>query len=234
MSEDKKPEKIRIDEILEEGGDTSAGLGEIEVLDPGAPAPPESREPQRRASTAGAAGRSVEPASDEELAAARSERDKYHDLWIRSRADFDNLLKRIEREREQERGLAEAALVKEMLPVVDNLDRALEQAPRDDPFRDGVALIHRQMKECLLRAGLEPIEAVGEPFDPLYHEAVAGEATTRLPHNTVIEEAQKGYRFKGRVMRHALVKVALNPGEKNTQGAADEAGGVNPGDEESG
>ncbi len=208
MTDDTRgPDKIRIEDVL--GPSEEDPPEEIEVLDGTA------REASESASAA-------EGASFEQLTAARAETETYRDLYLRSRADLDNLRKRMEREREQEQAQAGAALAKDLLPALDNLGRALESAPAGDPFAEGVVLIERQLREALRRAGLEPIEAVGEPFDPVYHEAVMTEPTTRLPAGTVLEEAQKGYTFRGRVLRPALVKVAVQP-EAPPAGAPPEA-----------
>jgi molecular chaperone GrpE len=94
----------------------------------------------------------------------------------------------------------------------------LSSAPGGDPFRDGVALIHKQLFEALERAGLEVLPAQGEPFDPLYHEAVAAEPTDQCTPNMVLEEIQKGYRVSGRVLRPAIVKVSAPARETEVRG----------------
>lgn len=205
--DEKKPEKIDIADFLAPSKPGTADAGEVELLDPGTGAPMRHA-PARTADTARGA-----EASSEQVTAAVAERDKYHDLWIRARADFENFRKRIEREREEERAQAGASLVREVLPVLDNLERALAGAAEGEAFRDGVALIWRQLKDCLTRAGLEPIEAVGTTFNPVYHEAVVTERTDRFEPNRILEEVQKGYMFRGRVLRPSLVKVAVKPEE---------------------
>ena len=204
---EKKPEKIDIADFLGPSASGATDTGEIELLDPGTGAPMR-QQPARSTETAGEAG-----VSPEQATSALAERDKYHDLWIRGRADFENFRKRIEREREEERSQAGASLVREVLPVLDNLERALAGAPEGEPFRDGVALIWRQLKDCLTRAGLEPIDALGATFNPVYHEAVVTERTDRFEPNRILDEIQKGYMFRGRVLRPSLVKVAVKPEE---------------------
>jgi molecular chaperone GrpE len=204
---EKKPEKIDIADFLGPSAPGATDSGEIELLDPGTGAPMR-HQTTRTAETASDPG-----LSGEQVAAALAEKDKYHDLWIRGRADFENFRKRIEREREEERAQAGASLVREILPVLDNLERALNGAPEGEPFRDGVALIWRQLKDCLTRAGLEPIEALGATFNPVYHEAVVTERTNRFEPNMILDEIQKGYMFRGRVLRPSLVKVAVKPEE---------------------
>jgi molecular chaperone GrpE len=132
---------------------------------------------------------------------------------IRLQADFENLRKRIDRERDDYHRHATASLVLRLLPTIDNFERALAGetvAETYDPFRDGVSLIYRQMLEELRREGLRPVDAVGHPFDPERHEAVATDATSSEPPNTVLEEFQRGYFFGDRLLRPALVRVSVD------------------------
>lgn len=201
----KRPEKIDLNEVLGSGQDEGESP-EVEVLDTGAGSAPTPGE------------------TSSALAEMRAERDRYHDQWVRARADFENFRKRIDRERAEERSQAGAAIARDVLPVLDNLERALANASEGDPFRDGVALIQRQLRDALTRAGLEPIETVGEMFDPVFHEAVVTERTSRFEPNRVLEEIQRGYLFRGRVLRPALVKVAVSPAEQAEQGRHDDGG----------
>jgi len=207
---EKKPEKIDVTEFLGSEAQGAGDSSEIELLDPSTGAPAR-RDP----------GGHHAAGSAEDLSAAMGEREKYYDLWIRSRADFENFKKRIERERSEERAQAGASLIRDILPVLDNLERALGPTIEGDPFREGVALIYRQLRDCLQRAGVEPIESVGNQFDPIYHEAVITERTDRFDPNMVMEEIQRGYKLKGRVLRPALVKVAVKP-EANVSGPGTE------------
>jgi molecular chaperone GrpE len=212
-NEKKKPKKLDISDILDEAEPGRSDSGEIELLDPGTGAPMSDDAPR------GDAGSTT---SGPDAAVALAEREKYYDLWVRARADFENLKKRIDRERDEERTQAGAALVKDLLPVLDNLERALAGVAPGDPFRDGVALIARQLAEALQRAGLATIDALGTTFNPLYHDAVVTERTSRFEPNRVLEEFQKGYTFRGRVVRPALVRVAVKPdaetGERGSGG----------------
>jgi molecular chaperone GrpE len=198
---DKVPEKIDLNEIL--GEDAATGGEEIEVLDAFDDEMPDERPAARPDPHPPAPVAAVERASHGEGA------DPYKDLWIRARADFENFRKRIEREREEEATQAGAALVRDLLPVLDNLQRALEKAPPGDSFAEGVVLIHKQLQDALFRAGLRPIKAAGEPFDPAYHEAVVTESTDAFESNHVLAEIQPGYTFRGRVVRPSLVKVSV-------------------------
>jgi molecular chaperone GrpE len=135
------------------------------------------------------------------------------DRLLRLKADFDNLRKRIEREQEEFRNVATSRLVTALLPVLDNLERAIASAGSEGgeaSLRVGVELIHRQLLDVLRKEGLRPVDAVGQPFDPMIHEAVATDETPGYPPNTVIEEVQRGFFIHDRLLRPALVKVSLN------------------------
>lgn len=225
----RKPDKIDMEDVLGGGTDAEPEPGDIEILDPGADA---TTEPVPRASMPPAGSPGSQTSPGEELAAALAERDKYYDQWVRARADFENFRKRIDREREEEKRQAGAALARDLLPVLDNLERALAGPSEGAAFREGVALIHRQLRDALSGAGLEPIEALGETFNPVFHEAVATERTDRFEANRVIEEVRKGYTFRNRVLRPSLVKVAVAPetaAEKGETGAGSAGGPVGSG-----
>ncbi len=133
----------------------------------------------------------------------------YFQRLARVQADFENYRRRINREREEWFKYASQPLVAELLSVLDNFERAL--AARDqDPAQvvAGVEMIYRQLKEILAKEGLAPVPAVNEPFDPAKHEAIIQEETDAYPDNTVIEELRRGYYFKDRLLRPAMVKVA--------------------------
>jgi molecular chaperone GrpE len=138
----------------------------------------------------------------------RRERDALQDRMLRTAADFDNYRKRMDRER---RDLAEQTAgeaIKDLLPIIDNLERALQAAAEDDPLRKGVELIHKQMLEILRRRGVTPIEALGADFDPNVHEAVTQEESAQHREGEVMEELQRGYKVGDRLLRPAMVKVA--------------------------
>lgn len=151
-------------------------------------------------------------ALERELVEARREKDRCHDLWLRSQADLENFRKRTEREAEQRRDTDAARLVGRMLPVLDNLERALRaRGEAADPLWSGVALVHQQMLDLLGREGLVAVESVGRPFDPRHHEAVEMVPAPAAAAGSVIEEMQKGYLFRDRLIRPALVRVAAGP-----------------------
>jgi len=128
-------------------------------------------------------------------------------------ADFEGLRRRVEREREAHERQAAARLIERLLPVLDNFERALggAQGTPGASFRDGIALIFRQLLDELRKEGLIAVDTVGEPFDPQVHEAVAAEHASELPPHTVVEELQRGYLLHDRLLRPALVKVTLDP-----------------------
>lgn len=145
-------------------------------------------------------------------AGSRAEVPDDGELVARLAADFEALRRRVEREREAHERQAAARLIERLLPVLDNFERALggAQALPGPRFRDGIALIFRQLLDELRKEGLTAVDTVGEPFDPTLHEAVATEHASDLPPHTVVEELQRGYLLHDRLLRPALVKVTLD------------------------
>jgi molecular chaperone GrpE len=154
----------------------------------------------------------VEPV-ESEIERLQKEASAMRDLAQRKQAEFENYRKRMERERSDLSRYAGAEVVREILPVVDNLERALRAAPgsSDDQIRDGVAIILRQLQDILSRIGLSEIESLGKPFDPHVHEAVSQTETEEHPEGTVLDVFQRGYQFKDRLLRPAMVSVARRP-----------------------
>jgi molecular chaperone GrpE len=146
----------------------------------------------------------------DELVRVATERDEYLALAQRTQADFENYRKRVAREAAgaHERGVC--SLAKELLPALDNLDRALDAAATDDPLLDGVRLVRSELTAALARAGIESFDPLGEPFDPAVHEAVATaeQASGGQPGGTVVEVYQPGYRLGASILRPARVVVA--------------------------
>ena len=156
---------------------------------------------------------SEEPMSDlrAELAEANDRADKEHDAYLRALADFANYKRRTEEERASQRGFINEKLLLSLLPIVDNFERAVQSATTTkdlDKLLGGVELILRQLQEFLTREGVTPIDAVGQTFDPNFHNAVIRHETDEHPENTVVEELQKGYTLGDRVLRPTMVKVA--------------------------
>ena len=140
-----------------------------------------------------------------ELAAAREEVDRLR----RAAAEFDNLRKRADRERLESRWNTAAGPLREFLGVVDNLDRALEAEASADDLREGVEMIRRQMADLLRRFAVEPVEGTNAPFDPNVHQAVAREESADVDEPTVVQELQTGYTMESRLLRAAMVRVAV-------------------------
>lgn len=155
-----------------------------------------------------------EAASDDAPAGAAPVDDGYRDRYVRAIADFDNFRKRTEREKADFFRYAVASVLKDILPVLDNFDRALDHAAEGDEFHKGVLLIYRQLFEVLQRHGLKPIEDVGVPFDPNIHEAVIREEDPSVSNHTVVAVLQRGYFLHDRLLRPALVKVAVGGSER--------------------
>ena len=154
----------------------------------------------------------VQAAGDAVEAPQASPATDYRDQYHRLLAEFDNAKKRLERERLEAQRFGAERVVRELLPIVDSFDQALKtlaSADAKDPVVVGVKLIHRQLHDLLNREGVQPIESVGQPFDPHRHEAVAEvPATDGQPDHAIVEEIHKGYTMHGQVLRPAHVKIA--------------------------
>lgn len=146
-----------------------------------------------------------------QLTAAEARAASEHEAFLRARADFANLKRRTEEEREALKTYLTTDLLKRLLPIVDNFDRALlaAETTRDyEKLIGGVNAVYRQLQDMLTKEGVTPIDALYQPFDPNLHNAVLREETTEHPENTVVEELQKGYTLNGKVLRPTMVKVA--------------------------
>lgn len=151
---------------------------------------------------------------EEQLKKLEEEKQALFVQLVRRQADFENFRKRAEREQREIRQHAEADLVTELLPVLDGFERALAtpaSSAGDEEYRKGVGLIYKQLFDILTRAGLKPVEATGRTFDPFLHHAVERVETTEYGEDEVIAELQRGYIFKQRLLRPALVRVAVRP-----------------------
>ena len=141
-----------------------------------------------------------------ELDKLREEKDSVVDLAKHIQADFENYRKRNEKISAESRDDGVREVVKAVLPVLDNFDRAMANAPEDDPFVDGVKIIAKQLYDALAKCGLEEVEADGM-FDPNLHEAVMKDSTEGVESGMITAVFQKGYRVRGRIIRHTMVKV---------------------------
>lgn len=155
------------------------------------------------------------PSLEEQIKKLLEEKQALYDQLLRRQADFENYRKRTEREQREFRQYTEAALVESLLPVLDAFERALAAPGSEnaEEYRKGVELIYKQLFDILARAGLKPVEAVGKPFDPHYHHAVERVETAEHPDHEVLGELQRGYLLKDRLLRPALVRVAVHPEE---------------------
>ncbi len=168
-----------------------------------------------------AAAATPAPSPEEIIANLTAERDRLaqdkaslYDQLLRKQADFENFRKRIEREKSEFRVQASMEVVRSILPVLDGLERALVVASEDDAgpeFRRGIEMLQKQFLETLQKLGLEPIEARGQIFDPHIHHAVEMVETEEHEDQSVVEECQRGYWFQRRLLRPAMVRVAVRP-----------------------
>jgi molecular chaperone GrpE len=152
------------------------------------------------------------PAVESELEALRAEKANYLDRLARLQAEFDNFRKRSVRDQQDFRDYALAEALKSLLPILDSLDRALKTTGVSvEDFRSGIELIDKQFHDALSKLGVEPVPAEGEIFDPNLHQAVQMVDTDEVEDHRVIDELQRGYRIKDRLLRPAMVRVANNP-----------------------
>jgi molecular chaperone GrpE len=153
-----------------------------------------------------------------QFAAVTAERDQLlaekcdlHDRLLRTLAEFDNARRRVERERSDFLQFASMDLVREILPVLDDFDRALKVETADKSYAKGIELIYQRLSETLKKIGLEPIETEGRQFDPNLHQAVERVETEESEDQAILAEFQSGYNFRGKLLRPAMVKVAVRP-----------------------
>jgi molecular chaperone GrpE len=169
-------------------------------------------EMERMAAEGGIQGVPVDPSAAlvDEVADLRRERDDLYDRVLRQAAEFDNYRKRVERERKDLTEYAASRLIEELLPIVDDLERALQAEAGSDAkaYREGVELIHCQLTDLLRSRGVTPMDAVGQDFDPHVHQAVDYAEAPGRRDGEVIAELRRGYRHGDRLVRPALVRVA--------------------------
>ncbi len=195
--EPKGPPKIDVEEILSAAGESTDAAVEVEDLEVVGMEPATSARGSAR----------------QAAVQARVDLEEIEARHLRLRADFDNYRKRVERDQTELSRQAAAGIIRDLLPFLDNLERALQESDESQTqaFRDGVALIYRQVMQVLQGAGLEPVECHGLPFDPESHQAVERHTSDDYPDQTVMDELQKGYWFQGKLLRPALVRVAIKP-----------------------
>jgi molecular chaperone GrpE len=156
--------------------------------------------------------RAAAPAGESEVQKLKAERDALLDRLARLQAEFDNARKRSAREQQDFREFAAAETIKALLPALDSFERALQSPSAQlNEFRGGVELIYKQLQDALQKLGLRAITSKGQVFDPHMHEAIELVDTHDVPDHQVIEELQRGYKLKERLLRPAMIKVANNP-----------------------
>lgn len=171
------------------------------------PAAPESAEPL-------AIPQTLTAAQIEDLTARAAKAEEHWDRYVRAVAELDNYRKRVARERTELIQQANERLIRELLPVLDHFEAALAtagNATQLEAFKTGVAMIFNQLRQVLAAAGVQEIDATGQPFDPALHEAVAHQETRDVPDGHVLQQTRKGYRLNGRLLRPASVVVAKAP-----------------------
>lgn len=178
--------------------------------EPGTEPMPEETTPQAEAIPSETAAVATPRLSElqEQLDEARSQSAEYKDGWQRSVADFQNYRRRVEAEKAETYQMAVANIIKRYLPVLDDMERAMEARPAALPWADGIELIHRKLQSILEAEGITRIEAEGQKFDPNFHEAASQEAVEGVESGTVIAVIRNGYMLNGRVIRPAMVRVA--------------------------
>jgi molecular chaperone GrpE len=149
--------------------------------------------------------------TEDPMAGLQADLDRFRDLAMRSQADFENYKKRCAREKDEAIKYANRSLLERLVTIVDNFELGLEAARGDgqkSPIYSGMILVLKQLKDFLVDNGLQPIEAVGQKFDPNLHEAIAHEPSNDVPEETVIRQTRRGYRFKDRLLRPSTVVVS--------------------------
>ncbi len=150
---------------------------------------------------------------DAELQTVKAERDSLLDRLARAQAEFENSRRRAAKEQQDYRDFATIEAIKPLLPVVDSFERALQAKSEGAEFRAGVELIYKQLQDALAKMGVTAIAAKGQQFDPHVHEAIEMVEAAQAADHEVLDEWQRGYKYKDRLIRPAMVKVARNPGK---------------------
>jgi len=186
--------EVPVEEVPQEAGDETAGVEN----------PPTAEEEA-----------AAEDATAAELAAAREEARKNWDLYLRSQAEMENFRKRMQRDKQDALRFANEGILREILPVIDNLERAVEHARENEAdaagLLEGVEMTLGQFSTTLEKFGVKPVDALGQPFDPACHEAMGQMVTSDVPPNNVAQQLQKGYLLNERLLRPALVMIAKAP-----------------------
>jgi len=172
-----------------------------------------------REEKAAAASAAAQTETEDPMAGLQADLDRFRDLALRSQADFENYKKRCAREKEEAVKYANSSLLERLAAIVDNFELGLNAAreqSEDSPIYSGMNLVLKQLTEFLADNGLQPIEAVGQKFDPNLHEAIAHEPSSDALEGTVIRQVRRGYRFKDRLLRPAIVVVSAGPARQRS------------------
>lgn len=173
--------------------------------------PPADGDENSSGTTAGETATGDASGTGTELQKLKAERDSLLDRLARAQAEFENARRRATKEQQDFREYAAADAIRPLLPVLDSFERALQVKSDPGDFRGGVELIYKQLQDALAKVGVRAIPAKGEIFDPHVHEAIEMVETSDAPDHVVLEELQRGYKIKDRLLRPAMVKVAKNP-----------------------
>lgn len=155
-----------------------------------------------------------QPPPEDEVANLQSDLDRFRDLAMRTQADFENYKKRCAREKDDAIKYANTSLLDKLVPIIDNFELGLAAAKGEgeqSPIYSGMNLVLKQLNDFLIDNGLQPIEAVGQKFDPNLHEAIAHEPNDNVPDHVVIRQTRRGYKFRDRLLRPAAVVVSSGP-----------------------
>ena len=155
--------------------------------------------------------------AEDPTAGLQADLDRFRDLAMRSQADFENYKKRSAREKEEAIKYANTSLLEKLVPIIDNFELGLAAAKsqgEESPIYAGMNLVLKQLNDFLIANGLQPVETVGQKFDPNLHEAIAREPSEEFPEGTVIRQVRRGYRFKDRLLRPATVVVSSGPAKE--------------------
>ncbi len=162
--------------------------------------------------------RDQEPEAEARIAALTAERDQLaaenaelNERLLRRQADFENFRKRVERDRSDFIQFAAMDLMRDLLPILDDFERALQVETADKDYARGVEMIYSRLLDTLRKMGLEPIDTAGKIFDPNIHQALDKVHTDEAEEHAILQEYQRGYNFKGRLLRPSMVKVAVRP-----------------------
>ena len=145
---------------------------------------------------------------NDDLSEQKKKAEEYYDSLKRNMADFDNFKKRITKERDSLHVSIVSDIIEALLPPIDNFEKALSHECQDEMFKQGMEMIYKQLKDLITKYGVEEIKAMGEVFNPEYHEAVMHISDEQYEEKEILEVLRKGYKLKGKVIRHSMVKVA--------------------------